>query len=62
MAEKVSDFERLLKDLSSRVGEEDATQIRALLEQVRARIGPTLDFNVNVCRMCQRRQMMRPPK
>jgi len=62
MAEKVSDFEKLLKDLSSRVGEEDATQIRALLEQVRARIGPTLDCNVNVCRMCQRRQMMRHPK
>lgn len=35
MAEKVADFEKLLKDLSSRVGEEDAAQIRALLEQVR---------------------------
>ena len=62
MAEKVGDFEKLLKDLSSRVGEEDAAQIRALLEQVRTRIGPTLDFNINVCRMSQQRQMMRHPK
>ena len=61
MAEKVADFEKLLKDLSSRVGEEDAAQIRALLEQVRTQIKPTLDFNINACRMCQRRQMMRLP-
>ena len=42
--------------------EEDAAQIRALLEQVRTRIKPTLDFNINACRMCQQRQMMRLPK
>lgn len=34
MAEKVADFEKLLKDLSLRVGDEDATQIRLLLEKV----------------------------
>lgn len=62
MAEKVADFEKLLKDLSSRVDEEDAAQIRALLEQVRTRIRPTLEFNVNVCRICQQRQMMRHPE
>jgi hypothetical protein len=62
MAEKVAGFEKLLKDLSSRVGEDDAAQIRALLEQVRTRIRPTLDFNTNFCRMCQQRQMMHHPK
>ena len=36
MAEKVADFEMLLKDVSLRVGEEDAATIRTLLEQVRA--------------------------
>jgi hypothetical protein len=44
MAEKVADFEKLLKDLSLRVGEEDAAQIRALLEQVRARLEPAFNF------------------
>jgi hypothetical protein len=44
MAEKVAGFEKLLKDLSSRVGEEDAAQIRALLEQVRTRIKPNAGF------------------
>ena len=38
MAEKVADFEKLLKELSLRVGDEDAAQIRALLEQVRMRL------------------------
>ena len=38
MAEKVADFEKLLKDLSLRVGDEDAAQIRALLEKVRVRL------------------------
>jgi hypothetical protein len=42
MAEKVADFEKLLKDLSMRVSEEDATQIRLLLEQVSARLGQHL--------------------
>lgn len=40
MAEKVADFEKLLKDLSLRVSEEDAAEIRALLEQVRPRLTP----------------------
>jgi hypothetical protein len=39
MAEKVADFEKLLKYLSLRVGEEDAAQIRLLLEQVSTRFG-----------------------
>lgn len=30
----MADFEKLLKDLTLRVGEDDAAQIRALLEQV----------------------------
>src|SRR5947208_12793136 len=42
MTEKVADFEKLLKDLSFRVGDEDAAKIRALLERVRTYIGITL--------------------
>jgi hypothetical protein len=45
MAEKVADFEKLLKDLSMRVGDEDAARIRALLEQVRTRLRPALNLN-----------------
>lgn len=46
MAEKVADFEKLLRDLSVRVGEDDAAQIRALLEQVRARLTLALYFSL----------------
>jgi Fungal specific transcription factor domain len=35
LAEKVADYEALLKDLCTRVGEEDANAIKALLEKVR---------------------------
>jgi hypothetical protein len=50
MTEKVADFEKLLKDLSTRVGEEDAAQIRALLEQVCARIRPNAGLPIiNFC-------------
>jgi hypothetical protein len=34
LAEKVADYEAVLKDISLRVGEEDANLIRALLEKV----------------------------
>jgi hypothetical protein len=34
MTEKVADYEKLLKDLSSRVNEADAQLIRAALEKV----------------------------
>ena len=34
MAEKMADFERLLKDLMLRVDDEDAANIKGLLEQV----------------------------
>jgi hypothetical protein len=46
MAEKVADFEKLLRDLSVRVGKDDAAQIRALLEQVRARLTLALYFSL----------------
>ena len=52
MAEKVADFEKLLKDLSSRVSEEDAVQIRALLEQVRARTRPNAWISVLILAGC----------
>lgn len=48
MAEKVADFEKLLRDLSARVGEDDAAQIRALLEQVRARLTLALLFFLTI--------------
>ena len=35
MTEKLADYEKLLKDLLSRVGDEDASLIRASLEKVR---------------------------
>jgi hypothetical protein len=34
LAEKVADYEALLKDLCTRVGEDDANAIKALLEKV----------------------------
>ena len=34
MAEKMADYEKLLKDLMPKVGEQEATHIRVLLEQV----------------------------
>ena len=34
MAEKVGDYEKLLRDLTHRVGEQDAHMIHAVLERV----------------------------
>ena len=59
MAEKVVDYEKLLKELSLRVGEEDATQIRVLLEQVRVDLTCWLNWNNRFFRMSPRRLMMR---
>ncbi len=53
LAEKVADYEALLRDLSSRVCEEDATVIKTLLDKVCTRYYSLHSFAFNLTKGCR---------
>ena len=55
LAEKFADYEAVLKDLSSRVCEEDATMIKTLLDKVRSRYDSSHLFASNLPAGCRLR-------